>query len=180
MSQVSDVSLVLKCVVFNNTRAFESLVEKYQSPIRRLFLHLTLGDRQLSDDLAQETFLKAYTNISSFRNLSKFSTWLYRIAYNVYHDYLRSKKTTSELEDFKLEPSSHSSQPDLGLSMDVMRGLAQLNPKERACISLFFIEDRPIEQISAITLIPTNTVKSHIKRGKEKLREFLTSNGYDK
>ena len=89
MGQLNDISLVAQVVVFKNTRAFDTLVKKYQSPVRRFFLHQTLGDGELSDDLAQETFLKAYTNLSSFKNLSSFSTWLYRIAYNVFYDYIR-------------------------------------------------------------------------------------------
>ena len=90
MSQLNDISLVAQVVVFKNTRAFDQLVKEYQSPIRRFFLNLTCGDSELSDDLAQDTFIKAYTNIASFRNLSSFSTWLYRIAYNVFYDYLKT------------------------------------------------------------------------------------------
>ena len=86
MSQLNDISLVAQVVVFKNTKAFDQLVKEYQSPIRRFFLNLTCGDSELSDDLAQDTFIKAYTNIASFRNLSSFSTWLYRIAYNVFYD----------------------------------------------------------------------------------------------
>ena len=61
MSQINDIALVAQVVVFKNTRAFDTLVKKYQSPVRRFFLHQTLGDGELSDDLAQETFIKAYT-----------------------------------------------------------------------------------------------------------------------
>ena len=64
---------------------------KYQSPIRGFFLRQTLG-MQLSDDLAQDTFVKAYTHLSGFRGTASFSTWLYRIAYNVWYDYTRSHK----------------------------------------------------------------------------------------
>ena len=70
MSQLNDISLVAQVVVFRNTRAFDQLVRKYQSPVRRFFLHQTCGDSELSDDLAQDTFIKAYTNIASFKNLS--------------------------------------------------------------------------------------------------------------
>ena len=52
MSQLNDISLVAQVVVFKNTRAFDQLVQKYQSPVRRFFLHLTCGDSELSDDLA--------------------------------------------------------------------------------------------------------------------------------
>ena len=62
MSQLNDISLVAQVVVFRNTRAFDQLVQKYQSPVRRFFLNLTCGDSELSDDLAQDTFIKAYTN----------------------------------------------------------------------------------------------------------------------
>ena len=84
---MNDLSLVAQVAVFRNKRAFDQLVRKYQSPVRQFFLNLTLGDRQLSDDLAQETFIKAYTHIASFRGLSSFSTWLYRIGYRVFYDY---------------------------------------------------------------------------------------------
>ena len=66
MSQLNDISLVAQVVVFRNTRAFDQLVQKYQSPVRRFFLNLTCGDSELSDDLAQDTFIKAYTNIANF------------------------------------------------------------------------------------------------------------------
>ena len=58
MSQLNDISLVAQVVVFKNTRAFDQLVKEYQSPIRRFFLNLTCGDSELSDDLAQDTFIK--------------------------------------------------------------------------------------------------------------------------
>ena len=59
MSQINDISLVAQIVVFKNTRAFNQLVQKYQSPIRRFFLNLTCGDSDLSDDLAQDTFINS-------------------------------------------------------------------------------------------------------------------------
>lgn len=57
---MGDISLVAQVVVFHNTRAFDQLVKKYQSPVRRFFLHQTCGDSELSDDLAQDTFQGLY------------------------------------------------------------------------------------------------------------------------
>lgn len=74
MNQLNDLSLIAQVVVFHNNRAFDQLVRKYQSAVRRFFLNQTCGDSELSDDLAQETFIRAYTNLASFRNLSSFST----------------------------------------------------------------------------------------------------------
>ena len=150
MSQLNDISLVAQVVVFKNTRAFDQLVKEYQSPIRRFFLNLTCGDSELSDDLAQDTFIKAYTNIASFRNLSSFSTWLYRIAYNVFYDYIRSRKETADLDT---------------------REIDAINSTE---------QDISIDKIAGIVGVPSGTVKSHLSRGKEKLATYLKQNGYDR
>ena len=98
MSDPAELSLLTQVAVFHNKRAFDKLVVKYQSPIRRFFLNQTGGDSQLSDDLAQDTFVKAYLNIGQFRGASSFSTWLYRIAYNVFYDYTRSHKLTEQID----------------------------------------------------------------------------------
>ncbi|MBO4984153.1 MAG: sigma-70 family RNA polymerase sigma factor [Bacteroides sp.] len=179
MSQLNDITLVAQVVVLHNTRAFDQLVKKYQSPVRRFFLNLTCGDSELSDDLAQETFIKAYTHIASFRNLSSFSTWLFRIAYNIFYDYLRSRKETSELDTRSVDAQCSTQQTDIGQQMDVYRALAQLKETERTCITLFFMEDLSIEKIAGITGLPANTVKSHLARGKQKMATYLKENGYD-
>ena len=114
MSQLNDISLVAQVVVFRNTRAFDQLVQKYQSPVRRFFLNLTCGDSELSDDLAQDTFIKAYTNIANFKNLSSFSTWLYRIAYNVFYDYIRSRKETTDLDAREVDAANSTEQVNVG------------------------------------------------------------------
>ena len=141
MSQLNDISLVAQVVVFKNTKAFDELVKKYQSPIRRFFLNLTCGDSELSDDLAQDTFIKAYTNIASFKNLSSFSTWLYRIAYNIFYDYIRSRKDTNDLDAREVDAISSVEQDNLGQKMDVYQSLKTLKEIERTCITLFYMED---------------------------------------
>ena len=161
MSQINDIALVAQVVVFKNTRAFDTLVKKYQSPIRRFFLH------------------QAYTNLASFKNLSSFSTWLYRIAYNIFYDYIRSKKETSGLETWEIDAVYQTEQRQVGEHMDIYRGLSQLKEVERTCITLFFMEDLPIEKIAVITGMPAGTIKSHLSRGKTKLTTFLKQNGYD-
>ena len=63
MSQLNDISLIAQVVMFHNNRAFDQLVRKYQSPVRRFFLNLTCGDSELSDDLAQDTFIRAWSGL---------------------------------------------------------------------------------------------------------------------
>ena len=165
--------------VFHNKSAFDQLVRKYQSPVRRFFLNQTLGDEQLSDDLAQETFIKAYVNITKFRGLSSFSTWLMRIAYNVFYDNVRARKQTEDIDSLAAMRQT-SSTGDSNLKMDIYAALDLLKPDERTCITLQLIDGYPIEQISKITGIPDNTVKSHLRRGKEKMTVYLKDNGYDR
>ncbi len=179
MSQLNDIALVAQVVVLGNKRAFDTLVKKYQSPVRRFFLHQTLGDEELSDDLAQETFIKAYTHLASFKNLSNFSTWLFRIAYNIFYDYIRNRKETSGLEDWEVDATYQTEQRRIGEEMDIYRGLSILKEAERTCITLRYMEDLSVDKIADITGMPSGTVKSHLSRGKEKLANFLKQNGYE-
>ncbi len=179
MSQLDDITLVAQVVVLKNTRAFDQLVKKYQSPIRRFFLNLTCGDEELSDDLAQDTFIKAYTHILSFKNLSNFSTWLYRIAYNIFYDYIRSHKETTGLDEQEIDNIQHTEQVNIGQRMDVYQSLSRLKEIERTCITLFYMEDVGIDKIAEVTDCPTGTVKSHLLRAKQKLAAYLKENVYD-
>lgn len=203
MAVLGDIALVTQVAVFRNKKAFDQLVRKYQSPVRRFFLNQTLGDEQLSDDLAQETFIKAYVNITKFRGMASFSTWLMRIAYNVFYDEVRKRKVETvsfeeggrrkEEGDYShpqiyrqnsslQQDCSHSSflVPPSSLKMDIHQALAQLKPDERTCITLQLIDGYPIDQIAKITGIAENTVKSHLRRGKEKMANYLKQNGYDR
>ena len=180
MAELNDIALVTQVAVFHNKRAFDQLVRKYQSPVRRFFLNQTLGDEQLSDDLAQETFIKAYLNITKFRGLSSFSTWLMRIAYNVFYDDVRARKQTEDVDTSISALRQTSSNGDSNLKMDIYAALALLKPDERTCITLQLIDGYPIDQISKITGIGENTVKSHLKRGKDKMANYLKENGYDR
>ena len=202
MSKTTDISLVAQVAVFGNGRAFDELVRRYQSSVRRFFLNQTLGDSQLSDDLAQDTFIKAYTNIRSFRGLASFQTWLMRIAYNVFYDYVRKEKLKVNSEQFssdapavervaaanscvssvasELSSSASFFTPHSSLKMDLYAALALLKPDERTCITLQLIDGYDIAGIAKITGLKEGTVKSHLSRGKEKLATYLRQNGYDR
>ena len=179
MKELDDLSLVTQVAVFHNRRAFDKLVVKYQSPIRRFFLSQTDGDSQLSDDLAQDTFVKAYTNITKFHGLSSFSTWLYRIAYNTLYDYFRRNKTTDNIDDVANVSNRNSVNCESNLKMDLKNAMLMLSDNERSCISLQLIEGQSIDKIAEITGMNPGTVKSHLSRGKLKLTNYLKQNGYD-
>ena len=195
MVSVSDFSLVTQVAVLGNRKAFDKLVVKYQSPVRRFFLHQTGGDSQLSDDLAQDTFVKAYTYIRQFRGTAQFSTWLMRIAYNVFYDYCRKEQThpqplpeglgadtaaSGSRAQGRFSPPSQGGAGGESLRLDIHSALATLKQEERACITLQLIDGYPIDEIAKIMDMPQGTVKSHLSRGKEKLANYLKQNGYER
>ena len=176
MQSLTDFALVTQVTMMGNRRAFDQLVVRYQSPVRRFFLHQTLGDEPLSDDGAQATCIMAWRNIGSFRAMSSFQTWLMRIAYNVFYDYVRSRKTTSDIDNVAEPMTNGNSNPSL--QMDLYHALSLLKPDERTCITLQLVDGYKIDQIAKITDMKEGTVKSILFRGKEKLTKYLKQNGY--
>ena len=188
MSQLNDISLIAQVVVFHNTRAFDQLVRKYQSPVRRFFLNLTCGDSELSDDLAQDTFIRAYTSLASFKNLSSFSTWLYRLTSNAAIDFLRRQRRQGadgpslDDEDTFVEvadpsPSPHQQAETLELRQALVQGLNTLAPEHRQVLLLRELQGLSYEEIAACLELDLGTVKSRIARAREKLRKYLLSSG---
>lgn len=174
-----DTLLVSKVILLGDRKAFNRLVEAYQSPVRRFFFNLTGGDEELSKDLAQDTFVKAWLNIGSFRSISTFSTWLYRIAYNTFYDYIRSRKLSAELDVETLGDILPAGSQDKDLGIDFTRALLLLRADERTVVLLFYMEDKSVETIAGIMSIPLGTVKSHLSRGKKKLTEYFKNTEYN-
>ncbi|MDR0232050.1 MAG: sigma-70 family RNA polymerase sigma factor [Dysgonamonadaceae bacterium] len=166
---------ISRIALLGDRKAFSQLVEVYQSPIRRFFLNLTGGDEELSKDLSQDTFVKAWLSIGSFRAAAKFSTWLYRIAYNIFYDYYRAKKPTAEINVEIVSDRIADNTSDKDFSMDFVQALTVLKEDERTAMLLFYMEDQTIDKISKIMNCPVGTVKSHLHRGKEKLSGYLKS-----
>ena len=186
MATLTDFSLVAQVAVFGNRRAFDELVRRYQSPVRRFFLHQTMGDSQLSDDLAQDTFVKAYLNIRSFRGMASFQTWLMRIAYNVFYDHVRTQSSKFTVRSSESDKAQSNYEPrtmndeQCTMKYDIHTALGLLKPEERTCITLQLIDGYDIAAIAKITQMKEGTVKSHLSRGKEKIANYLKKNGYER
>ena len=177
LGRLQQLKLIAQCVVGDDRDAFGQLVEAYQPQVRRFFLNLTSGDAMLTDDLAQETFIKAYLGLRSFKGLSDFGTWLYRIGYNEFYDHVRRtrEQATDQWETLADDPGQDSAQ-SIDASLTVDEALRHLNPTERVVVTLFYIEDQPLKRIASITGMPEGTVKSHLHRAKVHLKQFLSNN----
>ena len=206
MPRLSDFVLITQVVTFGNERAFGQLVSAHQEAVRRFLRRLTAGDAMLADDLAQETFIRAWQHLKDFRQLSGFETWLFRIAYRVFLDEKRKKDALPTLSigeeavTFDRSNSSSSraqSAPSLAaragreiettggesdrfsLRHDLDLALSTLSETERTCVVLQCVEGQSIKEIAQITDMNENTVKSHLLRGKKKLANYLRRNGYN-
>lgn len=173
LTKVEELKLISQVALSDNRRAFARLVDAYQSTLRNFFLNLTAGDYALSDDLSQETFIKVYANIRSFKGLSKFKTWLLRIAYNEFYSYMRKTREEREEEGANVPDELANDEKRNDAKMDVYTAMRVLSKDERSVISLFYLQDLPIKKVAEITGMPEGTIKSHLSRGKTKMAQVL-------
>ena len=175
-----DAALVRAVQSGDDRAAFAQLVERHQSTVRTVLRRLTRGDAGLADDLAQETFVLAWRNIRHFRFEARFSTWLYRIAINAWRSEARRKRELLlDLDEAEL-PAEDAGEdmPDIASRVDLERALATLSDAERAAIAACYYADLSHEEAALALGIPVGTVKTHILRGKAKLKARLA--GKDK
>jgi RNA polymerase sigma-70 factor (ECF subfamily) len=153
-------------------RAFAEIVRRRQSWMRGLLLRLA-GDSALADDLAQETFVRAWERLGDLQNPLAFAGWLRRIAVTAF---LQAKRrgggrvmqSLDAAEQFAAE--SPAVDRAAASRIDLDRALAMLSPAERLCVTLNHGEGLSHGEIAALTGLPLGTVKSHILRGVEKVR----------
>jgi RNA polymerase sigma-70 factor (ECF subfamily) len=170
--------------------AFRELVRRYERPVFSL-IYRVVRDRDTSEDLAQDTFVKVLNHIDRYRPEFKFSSWLFKIANNVAIDHLRRRTidtvslegsryatTTDQVEATSVRVAASQESPleelesrELGSAIE--RAIAGLRPEYRACILLRHVEDRSYEEIAAMLDIPLGTVKTYIHRARHELREAL-------
>lgn len=176
LSKIEEIALITRCVAVDDRRAFERLVEEYSPGLRRFIFNLTMGNAAITDDISQEAFLKAYTQLRQFKGISRFKTWLYRIAYNEYVTLMRAKREERLPDGYALAlgDSDTSQQRLTDMRHDIEVGMRALTDTERTLILLFYLEDRPIKEIVQITSLPEGTVKSYLSRAKSKMAKAIT------
>lgn len=179
----SDQALIDAVVKQDSHRAFAELVKRYQSPLRYSLRQLTGWNEALADDLAQETFIKAHSALSSFQGKAKFSSWLYRIAYNLMLSHFRVARNREltgglrgrEEQSFWLDNDQQAltSNEAPQLHRDLAQAMKHLSDNQRMALHLSLHRECTQQEISDIMSIPLGTVKTLITRGKISLREQL-------
>jgi len=172
--------LIVDQIVAGQKDLFRLLVRRYRRPVYSMGMGFFRNAEDASD-FTQEVFLKVYRNLSGFEGRSRFSTWLYKIAYNTaVNDINRGKEYRSLAEENSAVEAGDDETPERILIRNAARdavlvSLRELPQRYRICVDLFFFYDRSYNEIEAITGFPVNTIKSNMFRAKKILRENLSS-----
>ncbi len=170
--------------------AYRELIGRYQRPVFSLIYRL-VRDREKSEDLAQETFIKVLNALDRYDPSYKFSSWIFKIAHNTSLDHLRKKEpqtlslegsphaeTASEQEASVIQalsteetPEDFAASRELGATLEVAIG--KLRPEYRTAIVLCHVEGRPYEEIAETMGVPLGTVKTYIHRARNELKKEL-------
>ena len=170
--------------------AFRELIRRYERPVFALIFRM-VRDREITEDLAQDAFIKVLNHIDRYRPEFKFSSWLFKIANNVAIDHLRKRQletvsidgsphaaTAAEVEATTFDVAAHQESAleeleakELGSAIE--RAIASLRPEYRSCILLRHVEGRSYEEIAATLDLPLGTVKTYIHRARHQLRDAL-------
>jgi RNA polymerase sigma-70 factor (ECF subfamily) len=170
--------------------AYGELLERFRRPVFSLIYRM-VRDRELAEDLAQESFVKAFNNLDSYKPSYRFSSWLFKIANNHAIDHLRRAR----LKTVSIHGSPHATDADreeetrivleaggetpeqevvaLELGGEIEVAISQLRPEYRTAVILRHIESRPYEEIADIMGVPIGTVKTFLHRARAELREGL-------
>lgn len=182
---------VVRHAVQGRESAYRELIRRYQRPVFSLVYRM-VRDRELAEDLTQETFIKVLNAIDSYRPEYKFSSWIFKIANNASIDHLRRRG----LNTLSLDGSPHAESADaieattlqIGdgaenqldevasreLGQQIEGAINQLRPEYRSCIILRHIDGRPYEEIAEMLDLPLGTVKTYIHRARNELRILLS------
>ena len=170
--------------------AFRELIKRYERPVFSIIYRM-VHDRELSEDLAQDTFIKVLNALDRYNPEYKFSSWIFKIAHNTTIDHIRKKEPeTLSLEgsphartqeqakatsftavDTAEDPEHYTHSQELG--SEIENAIQELRPAYREAILLWHVEGRPYDEIAEIMDLPLGTVKTYIHRGRNELRKKL-------
>ena len=179
MSAISDQHYIDK-ILRGETNAFTALVDRYKDMIFSLSLKM-VKNREEAEEVAQDTFIKIFNSLSKFKGDSKFSTWIYKIAYNTCLDRLKKNKKEDlniSIDEFsahliKTMDNALSALEDKERKQTIQNCLNLLPGDENFLLTLFYFEEQSLEEIGKIMSINANNVKVKLFRSRQKLAVIL-------
>ncbi len=175
---LNDTDLVTLAKAARGSVAFDTLVRRHQAALRAFLLRLS-GDAAMADDLAQETFIKAYRAIEGFRGGASFRSWLFAIALRELamdrrKQAARGRAAASFAEDADTEARGAEAAAD-GFSIDLQNALGVLSREERTAVLLCDAAGFSHAEAAAAMAAPLGSVKSYVARAREKLKNALSA-----
>jgi RNA polymerase sigma-70 factor (ECF subfamily) len=169
-----DSALVARVLLTEDRRAFEQLIRRHQGMVRAQLRRLLRGDDAKADDLAQETFLLAWRKLHQFRGEARFSTWLFRIAYSCFLQARRKSSAALPDMDGSAPAPDIVAREAIDLRLDIERAMRSLSETEQIVVLHVVQLGLSHDEAAYVLAMPIGTVKSHINRGKAKLRRLLS------
>ena len=172
--------LYIEEVLSGSVNAYSYIVDYHKNKAYNLAFRIC-GNHEEAEEVAQDSFMKAYRSLGSFKMKSSFSTWLFRIVYNTAISYVRKKKKgILSLEDFPADatdfmgenPSEEETEKEYRTAL-VNFALQKLNDDERGLISLFYYEEMSTDEVASVTGITASNVKVKLFRARQKMLEVI-------
>ena len=158
-----------------NRERFIELIKSNQEPLRRFLITLCCGDRAEAEDIAQDTFVKAYLSSPTFEERFKFSTWLFKIAYNTYLD--RGKRSGANVQFIDIGDAgwiaAATVEEDNFKYQSLYQALEKISGRERTAILLHYIGGYSVKESATIMNCSSGALKLLLMRGRNKLKELL-------
>ena len=165
-----EATCISRVVIHDDHQAFAALVERHQSAVRQFLRRLTGNDLSRADDLAQETFWRAYRHIRTYQGQGRFLSWLFGIAYRLFVTDERRARRMSYVPLHKdFETTAGSADPVAArLTFDQL--MTNLRPEERAAVVMHYRHELTHPEIAEALGVPVGTVKTLIRRARMKLQ----------
>ena len=169
--------LLIKNLKQGREDAYRQLVEEYGNKLLKT-CYLILKDKEEAEDVVQETFIRVFNKIDTFKEKSGLYTWIYAIALNLSRDRMRMKQDMLELNDEMIGNNDLEAQVEMNIDRELLRkGIFEMNSLYREVLVLFYFEELSIKEISNLLNEKEGTIKSKLFRGRNILKESLLKGG---
>jgi RNA polymerase sigma-70 factor (ECF subfamily) len=164
---------VIRAAMAGDLAAFEELVRAYQVPVWRFLRHL-VGDAELAEDVAQETFIRLFRRLPSYRFECRFSTWVLQVARNAGIDAIRARERRAR-HLRQVPPAGTGSTAEIGLGHELASALATLSPKRREVLLLVEVLGFTYREAAGVLGVPVGTVKSRVFEARRDMTRWFAA-----